>query len=584
MSMAPPPQDQSLPLLDAPSSDVGVDHPDETSPTSHFRSNELVRRLGRFDLLLELAKGGMATLYLARIRGPEGFQKLVALKRIHEQYSDQDAFIRMFLDEARLAAQIQHPNVAAVFDMGMAQGAYFLTMEYVHGVSLNQVLRAATRTGTVLRWHHTARMVAEAAAGLHAAHELRNLDGKPLNVVHRDVSPQNILVSFSGDVKVVDFGIAYAAERLTTTTSGTMKGKASYMSPEQVMGKPIDRRSDIFSLGIVLWEAVMLRRLFREQNSAAALLRIRDGDVPRPRSLHPDLPVPVERVILKALAHRPEDRYQTMAELERALCNVLEDLAGHSHRDQTSEVMEILFHDRRRIMDQQIRAACMASDDDRDVPSQIPLGPETSTATELSLGERVGHTQARSSSTRRLPLFIGAALGVVVAGILIGFWFRDHRAPARITPSGVPMGTHGSAHPQPSEPFQRATRALRRPVRMPRTTQVLPPLVQLDIVVYPSTSSPTVWVNGARYNAARVHLTLPKQDSTLQVEVTAAGYHRYRGELNLSRDGTHVVRLRTLRRPVARGWRRRGSVNRRVRPTRPAPPKKRDYADLVKPL
>ncbi len=218
------------------------------------RASVAGRRLGRYELLLEMGSGGMATLYLARMAGPRRFEKLVAIKKIHDHLTSRQDFVDMFLDEAQISARIQHPNVVQLFDLGEADGSYFIAMEYVHGVNLAGLLRAVSGRGSgQYGWPQAAWIVAEAAAGLHAAHELLTTDGRPMNLVHRDVSPQNILVSYDGNVKVADFGIAFAAERITHTSSGVLKGKIPYMAPEQAAGEPLDRRADVFALGTLLF-------------------------------------------------------------------------------------------------------------------------------------------------------------------------------------------------------------------------------------------------------------------------------------------------------------------------------------------
>ncbi len=539
-------------------------------------------RLGRFELLLELAKGGMATLYLARIQGPQGFQKLLALKRVHDEHCGKASFVRMFLDEARLAAQIQHGNVATVFDMGQVDSTYFFTMEYVHGVSLNAVLREATRIPGHFQWYHGAQIVADAAAGLHAAHELRDLEGKPLRVVHRDISPQNILVSYEGAVKVVDFGIAYAAERLTTTSSGVMKGKASYMSPEQVMGETVDHRSDIFSLGIVLWEAVLLQRLFREKSSAAALMRIRDGDISRPRSLCPDLPLPLERIILKALAHRPENRFQTMAEMERALRDVLDDFARPAYRDSLRRVMRDLFCDQKRRMDQQIHAACQLYQPPEayDVSPPFPTILPSSAGTAPSLGEQADHTGSLWARWRSWGIASGLAL--LTAGTVLVLSPPGNKRLSDAFSSEKPTRKR-TATPQTPRPA--ASMSPTRGQTRPRAVSIAPARtresVRLDVAVFPSTSHPTVWVDGIRYSAPLLRLTFRRRDGTVPVLVTAPGFHSYRGELDLRRDGSHLVRLRAFQPKRLRRARRRYPHPREPPPKRPM---KSNYADLIKPL
>ena len=194
----------------------------------------------------------MAEIYLAKARGIEGFEKLVVLKRILPQHADSEDFIRMFLDEARLAATLHHPNIAQTYDIGTEGGSYFFTMEYVHGEDMRNILKTCARTRKGLPLDHSITMVLGTAAGLHHAHEKLASDGSPLNIVHRDVSPSNVLVTYDGAVKVVDFGIAKAATHRAESRVGSLKGKIAYMSPEQCRGEKLDRRSDVFAIGILL--------------------------------------------------------------------------------------------------------------------------------------------------------------------------------------------------------------------------------------------------------------------------------------------------------------------------------------------
>jgi len=276
-------------------------------------------RLGRYELIRRLAIGGMAELYLARSTGIAGFEKLVALKRILPQYAEADDFVAMFLDEARLAATIHHSNVAQVYDIGSdADGLYF-TMEYVHGVDLRAIVSTVVKRGELVPLEHALAIAIGAAAGLHAAHELTAPDGAPLSLVHRDVSPSNVLVSYGGCVKIIDFGVVKAARRQTETRAGTLKGKIAYMSPEQCMGADLDRRSDVFSLGILLWEMTTGVRLFAAESEYALLRQIVDHDAPRPSTVRADYPADLEAIVMRALSRSRDDRYATAQELQLAL-------------------------------------------------------------------------------------------------------------------------------------------------------------------------------------------------------------------------------------------------------------------------
>jgi serine/threonine-protein kinase len=272
------------------------------------------RRFGRYELICRLASGGMANLYLARLSGRAGFAKEVAIKRIHEHLSEEEEFIQMFIDEARLAARITHPNVGQVLEFDKVEDSFYIAMEYVHGESLHALI-ASSRPKVAL----TARIIANAAAGLHAAHELCDESGESLGVVHRDVSPQNILISYQGSVKVVDFGVARARGNIHTTNVGTAKGKLAYMSPEQVASRDQDRRSDVFGLGIVLYEATTFQRLFKASSEAATMNRVVHGEITPPTLIREGYPPELEAVVMKALERDPDRRFQTAEELQIAL-------------------------------------------------------------------------------------------------------------------------------------------------------------------------------------------------------------------------------------------------------------------------
>jgi hypothetical protein len=316
----------------------------------------------------------MAELYLARSRGIEGFEKVVVLKRILPQYAQNRDFVTMFLDEARLSATLQHPNIAQVHDIGQWHGSYFFTMEYIHGQDVRGILQAAARRHQRIPLAQALTMITGAAAGLHAAHEKRSLDGRPLRIVHRDVSPSNVLVSYDGGVKVVDFGVAKAAQRQTETQAGTLKGKIAYMSPEQCLGKPLDRRSDIFSLGILLYELTTGRRLFKGDAEFAVMQRIVNEDVTPPSHLVASYPPDLEAIVVKALRRERDERYSTAQDLQLDL----ESFAS-AHRLALSQVMlarfmQTLFADVLRDENSQGDAA-RAGTDIFDLPARP--GPRT---------------------------------------------------------------------------------------------------------------------------------------------------------------------------------------------------------------
>ena len=266
-----------------------------------------------------LATGGMAELYLARATGIEGFEKLVVCKRILPQYVARKDIVEMFLEEARIAALLHHSNIVQVFDIGTDGGNYFFAMEFLQGEDTSRLMKAVVARGEQLPLEHAINVMMGVCAGLHYAHELHGPGGQPLNLVHRDVSPQNVLVTYEGGVKLLDFGIAKAENRGAATRVGQLKGKIRYMSPEQSRAFPLDRRSDIFSAGILLWELTTGRRLYRGGSDFDILKAIIEGDAPPPSTVKPDYPKALERIVMRALRRNRSERYQTAQEMQLAL-------------------------------------------------------------------------------------------------------------------------------------------------------------------------------------------------------------------------------------------------------------------------
>ena len=280
---------------------------------------EIPPRIGRYQVVCELGHGGMGSIYLARNEGLGGFEKLVAIKMIHPNLSKERAFINMFLDEARIAALIRHPNVVPVYEVGEQQGRHFIVMEYVSGESFGVLLDNTWCGGVPLDLDIAAYIVSLGCDALHAAHELSDPQGRKLDVVHRDVCPQNIMLGYDGTVRVMDFGVAKALFRLSQTNPGTHKGKLSYMAPEQIRCEAVDRRSDVFALGVILWESTIGKRLFKGVTDAESARKVLKGSVPRPSQLRELYTPELEAIVLKALHPRPEMRFQTAREMGQAL-------------------------------------------------------------------------------------------------------------------------------------------------------------------------------------------------------------------------------------------------------------------------
>jgi eukaryotic-like serine/threonine-protein kinase len=326
--------------------------------------------LGRYELLVPIAQGGTAAVWAARMKGPRGFEKIVAAKMmLAETLDDPDAEM-MFLDEARTVARIRHPNVAEVLDLGEEQGVLFLVMEWVDGEPLTVIAREARALGGV-PLAIALKIAKQACAGLHAAHELLDDAGHHVGLVHRDVSPQNVLVGHDGQVKVIDFGVAKAASNQLRTNVGQMKGKVAYMAPEQALGDPVDRRTDIFALGVVLYQLITGKHPFRGDNEFATLGRIRNKEpIEPPKRILPSLPDVVNDIIVKALSKPREGRYQTMVELARALEKA--SPTKESGNDDLAAFMKSILGGRAEKKRAAIREAIGRVDAKQPVEAQVP--------------------------------------------------------------------------------------------------------------------------------------------------------------------------------------------------------------------
>ena len=303
--------------------------------------------VGRYTLMGKLAVGGMAEIWLARQAGPKGFEKVVVIKKILDSFCSDEGFVEMFLDEARTAAQLNHPNVVQIYDLGEHNRAYFIAMEYLPGETVARVARNAVKDSTPLPYTFAARIVADAAAGLGYAHSKKSLTGQPLNIVHRDVSPQNLILTYEGQLKVLDFGVARAANRATLTEEGKFKGKIPYMSPEQAKALPIDRRADIFALGIILYELIGRCRLFQHEDFVVGLKAVAsDEPIPSPVTRNAEVPEGLAAIALKALAREPDNRYQTGEQLRAALEDWLRSQPSNPGSPELSAFMHQLFSER----------------------------------------------------------------------------------------------------------------------------------------------------------------------------------------------------------------------------------------------
>lgn len=455
-------------------------------------------RIGRYEVLGQLATGGMAEILLARLEGPSDFRRAVVIKRILRQYAQTSSFVAMFLDEARIIAKIRHPNVVQVHELGEHEGDVFLVLEYVAGENLSSVLKRATSEGEKLTPALVAHVVAEACAGLHAAHELVSDTGTVQNLVHRDVSPQNVFVAYDGHVKLLDFGVALTDERTARTEVGDVKGKFEYMSPEQVNGEPLDRRSDIFAMGVVLYELGTGRRLFKRTSHAKTLGAILKEPVIPPSRLVDGFPAALETVIMRALSKKREDRYATAAEMRRELLEIARELT--SPVESLAERMHRLFPERIAEKNELLRKVR-----DGDPVAQMPEG-EVEELVRVPMAELAPPVSVKGSSSARL-LWLGAAVVLfLVVTAAIGFGIRARGTTARTeTPAS-----------------EASTRAQATAAMASASSSVIDATVMVHVESRPPGAH--VLRGGADQGTTPLDLQLPKGAGAIELELRAPGF------------------------------------------------------------
>ncbi len=328
-------------------------------------------RLDRYELLWQIAEGGMASVWLARQSGKHGFEKLVAVKTILPKFAQDERFQRMFLDEARIASGIDHTNVARILDLGEEHGVLYIAMEWVDGDSLSKVQRLLAKKGIALPHGVVLRLLADACAGLHAAHELRDRTGTPLGVVHRDVSPQNILISADGVAKLIDFGIAKARDRASgETETGTLKGKIEYMAPEQALGRPLDRRADVWAVGAVLYNFFVGRPPYDAPSQVTSLQMLSSGQPPPP--LPPKIAPMVAHVITGALQWHPESRWGNVDDMRRTLERAMLEMGCPTTAADVASFVATYLPERAALRKQTVERALAAAQERVPLPQEPP--------------------------------------------------------------------------------------------------------------------------------------------------------------------------------------------------------------------
>jgi serine/threonine-protein kinase len=486
------------------------------------------RRIGRYEITGRLAMGGMAEVLLGRFIGPHGFERAVVVKRILRDHVDAPGFWEMFVDEARIVATIHHPAVVQVYELGVDEGELFLAMEYLHGKSVSAVLRRLWETGKRMAPARAALVAAGACAGLHAAHELADAEGRPRRLVHRDVSPQNLFLTYDGHVKVLDFGIALVEGRATRTDAGRVKGKRAYMSPEQCLGRPLDRRSDIFSLGVVLYELCSTSRLFDRAEPHLVERAICDEPIPALRHARADTPEALERIVSRALERRPGDRYATAQDMRRDLLAFARGATDADPEEQLARLLQELFP---------------GAGDVARKPPQLdtshgdPAGVEPTTTlgavsrADPEFAPAVGHRER--TATRRVVSSRGRTLAVV-GGLLVlasaGVYLagRHDRSDPGLASSATPsIGSVSSIPPALPPPAPAAPK-------------------EVTVAVDTSPAGARVLVAGEERGVTPLRLGLPATGEVVPFELLLDRYEPYRLDVRTDVDQRVVLTLQPV--------------------------------------
>jgi serine/threonine-protein kinase len=442
------------------------------------------RPIGRYLLFGEIAAGGMATVHLGRLNGPAGFARTIAVKRLHPQYAKDPDFVSMFLDEARLAARIRHPNVVPTLDIVETDGEIFLVMEYVQGASLSRLLRAASTAQTPPDPWLVATIMSGVLHGLHAAHEAKNEQGVPLEIVHRDVSPQNVLIGVDGTPRVLDFGVAKAVGRLQTTREGQVKGKFAYMAPEQIYGRNVTRQADVYSAAVVTWEALTGKRLFAADNEAAIVNAVLHDPIAKPSDVVRDLPPELDAVVMRGLERDVTRRHATA----RDMALELERLGGIAPASEVGRWVDSLVHT--ELAERQSRIAEIESISSPELPSlSLPA------SLDLTLDVTNVHSEVSSiavapvlSQPPRAPRGrLAMAAGLFLAGALIALTIA-----LMATREHAPSNPTSAARPSASAtlPAARGTVVSVQATDLPTAQPPTLPVTALPIVVPPAPPAP----------------------------------------------------------------------------------------------
>jgi serine/threonine-protein kinase len=560
--------------------------------------------LGKYEVIASLGQGGMATVYLALVAGPAGFNKLLVLKILRDDViAGMEEGVNMFLDEARLSARLVHPNIVHTYEVGEHEGRYFIAMEYLDGQSYRAVQRRARAIGGI-PIHEELRIIWETAAGLHYSHTLKGYNDEPMGVVHRDVSPQNVFITYDGQVKLLDFGIAKTSDAEHMTQVGVIKGKLDYIAPEQLRGDPLDGRADVFALGAMLWEAVTGKRFAggrKVTDVTKVHVRISGGE-PNVRTVQPDIPEPLAQIIDRAVALKPQDRWPDAGAFADALDSYVQSTGQKPGARTLAAFVTPLFEEERlkmrKLVEQQVekvklRGPQRSGDTSMSLP-RIRLGEDSTSgvfvggqdaltvsqdASRRSLAPLMESTRARArQKSRNRIIVVGAAACAAVVGAL--FFARSPEAKsiapsATTSPQAQAPGAQQAPEPAPSG----ASAA--PPNAMPESTSAT--LVSLTVKVTPTDAH--VSLDGAPISAPFTG-QFRKDASLHHLEVSGPGLRSVKQLISFDRDQTLTIALEPLPERVAAQPARRTRGNEKPvtqAPTSSAPVKAEEPAPAANP-
>lgn len=516
-------------MSQAPSSPPILPPPGSPGGTDTLGMDGMPSRFGKYTLIRKLATGGMAELFLAIQKSVAGFEKLLVIKRILPSMNQDRAFIEMLLHEARIAATLSHPNIVQIFDVGQHDGQYFIAMEHVHGEDLRSIVRQMKKKGVLeFPLEHALAIVLGMCAGLSYAHEKNELDGSALNIVHRDISPQNVVVTFTGDVKIVDFGIAKSDSRgpdsREATKSGKLKGKVPYMSPEQARGEVIDARSDVFSAGVMLFELTTGKRLFKGQSEYETLRLICERDYPRPSDVRPDYPMDLEPIVMKALSKDVNERYQSAREMQA-------DIEAFVRRHQIAvshialnQFMQGLFEDKLAMQKEALLQGKQLADI---IEMQHAMSAPDVNDVDAS-GRHVASTQSMPAAARTVTDVSAASHRKSKSGLLVG-----------VLAAVVALGGIGGVFAYltaKKNSMEEAARAATMPTSAP--------VVKGAVVLESDPPGASVWINGdLRAELTPATISQLPTGVPLDVKLTMDGYEQVKEQVTLKADEPTKVHL-----------------------------------------